>query len=89
MTADELEQFRSQLAKSEAQNQTDFVLRLLPDIPDSVNYEAKKMLAELKRQGNNLNQMVRALHSGTATEKGAQQVLRECHALYKEILKKV
>ena len=86
MTADELRLFQSQLEKSGAKNQTDFLLALLQDKPIVVNNELVPVLAELKRQGNNLNQIARCLHEGTVTEQGAQQVLRECHMAYRKLM---
>ena len=51
MTAEELALFQSQFEKSEAKNQTDFVLQLLDEKPIVVNHELSEVLAELKRQG--------------------------------------
>lgn len=86
MTADELALFQSQFQKSGAKNQSDFLLALLKDKPIVVVDKLVPTLAELRRQGNNLNQIARALHDGSAIEQGAQQILRECHALYKKLL---
>ena len=85
-TAEELALFQSQFQKSGAKNQADFLLALLRDKPIIVVDELAPFLAELKRQGNNLNQITRALHEGSATEQGTQQILRECHALYRKLL---
>ena len=62
MTAEELALFQSQFEKSEAKNQTDFVLQLLDEKPIVVNHELSEVLAELKRQGNNLNQIAKQLN---------------------------
>lgn len=86
MTVDELAFFQSQFQKSGAKNQTDFLLALLRDKPIIVIDELAPFLAELKRQGNNLNQITRALHEGSVTKQGSQQILRECHALYWKLL---
>lgn len=86
MTAEELALFQSQFQKSGKKNQTDFLLGLLKGKPIVVVDELAPCLAELKRQGNNLNQIARSLHEGSATEQGTQQILRECHALYRRLL---
>lgn len=86
LTADELALFQRQFQKSGAKNQSDFLLALLQDKPILVIEELAPFLAELKRQGNNLNQIARALHEGSVTERGTQQILRECHALYRKLL---
>ena len=70
MSDDELNSFKRQYEASGEATQTDFVLRRLNERPDSVDYEKKEILYELKRQGNNLNQIARALHEGNATEQG-------------------
>lgn len=85
MTDDELKIFQNQFKKSEAKNQTDFVLRLLDEKPITVNYELVSVLAELKRQGNNLNQVAKLLHAGTPFGEPAKKVLNQCWIAYKKI----
>lgn len=85
MTADELAAFKSHLKRSGARNQTDFVLRLLKNKPISVNYELLAILAELKRQGNNLNQITRQLNQGTMFGDSAKKLLNECWKTYRKI----
>lgn len=85
LTADELAAFKSHLKKSGARNQTDFVLRLLKNKPISVNYELLAILAELKRQGNNLNQITRQLNQGTMLGDSAKKLLNECWKTYRKI----
>ena len=86
MTAEELKEFRAKFEKSQEDNQTDFIMALLRNKPIVVNNELVPVLAELKRQGNNLNQIARRLHEGTVVEEEAGQVLRECYAAYKKLL---
>ena len=86
LTMDELSKFQSQYQKSGAKNQTDFVMRLLASKPIIVVNELVPFLTELKRQGNNLNQIARSLHEKSATKDSTQQVLRECHELYQKLL---
>lgn len=86
MTDDEYQMFQSQFQDSQAKNQTDFVLRLLKDRPSTVNYEMLYILAELKRQGNNLNQIARQLNSRMPLCDEAKNVMQECWKTYKKIL---
>lgn len=86
LTADELALFQSQFQKSGAKNQTDFILALLRDKPIVVVNELVPFLAELSRQGNNLNQIARSLHEGTATKVAVLYLVKECHELYKQLL---
>lgn len=46
---------------------TEFVIRAIMDKPIAVVENAGEMLAELKRQGNNLNQAVRNYYCDTDT----------------------
>ena len=82
MTAEELALFQSQFEKSEAKNQTDFVLQLLDEKPIVVNHELSEVLAELKRQGNNLKQ----LNQGTPFGEASKCVMNECWVTYRKIL---
>ena len=86
MTAEELALFQSQFEKSEAKNQTDFVLQLLDEKPIVVNREPSEVLAELKRQGNNLNQIAKQLNQGTPFGEASKRVMNECWVTYRKIL---
>lgn len=72
--------------KSEAKNQTDFVLQLLDEKPIVVNRELSEVLAELKRQGNNLNQIAKQLNQGTPFGEASKRVMNECWVTYRKIL---
>lgn len=96
MTALEYDRFRSQFeAARDDENhpefapktQTDFVLRLLDDRPNSVDFEQVAILAELKRHGNNLNQIARAANSrqGTINPDEVQRTLSALWSLYRRI----
>ena len=85
MTAEELALFQSQFEKSEAKNQTDFVLQLLDEKPIVVNHELSEVLAELKRQGNNLNQIAKQLNQGTPFGEASKRVMNECWVTYRKI----
>ena len=45
----------------------------------------KEILAELKRQGNNLNQVVRGIYNGLATAEEIRSCIAELKKLYREI----
>ena len=63
--------------------QTDFVLALLREKPVIVVEDLQTTLTELKRQGNNLNQMTRMLHAGSVNEKALHTVLKYNYAVYR------
>lgn len=86
LTTDELTKFQNKLKKSGAKNQTDFVMKLLENKPIIVVNELIPFLVELKKQGNNLNQVVRALHEGIVDKDRLEQVLQECHEIYQKLL---
>ena len=74
MTAEELALFQSQFEKSEAKK------------PIVVNRELSEVLAELKRQGNNLNQIAKQLNQGTPFGEASKRVMNECWVTYRKIL---
>lgn len=86
MTEEEYQAFQEQFQKSEAKNQTDFVLRLLEKRPSTVNYELTDLLTELKRHGNNLNQIAHKLNAGGELGEAGKRVMNECWLAYKKIL---
>lgn len=86
MTEKEKAYFNEKLEKSGTKNQTDFILALLRNKPIVVYNELVPILVELKRQGNNLNQVARAQNAGTGTEWGVKMVLGECHSIYRKLL---
>lgn len=54
---------------------TAFVIRAITEKPITVIENGTEILAELKRQGNNLNQITRNSYNGLATEKKYEAVL--------------
>ena len=46
---------------------TAFIIRAITEKPITVIENGNEILAELKRQGNNLNQAVRGIYNGLAT----------------------
>ena len=60
MTPEEYDRFKNKMDKAKQKTQTDFILALLQKKPIIVIEDLRPMLQELKRQGNNLNQIVNA-----------------------------
>ncbi len=65
---------------------TDFVIRSITDKPITVIENASELLAELKRQGNNLNQAVRNGYYGIDTEREIKSCIAELKNVYGKIL---
>ena len=64
---------------------TEFVIRAITEKPITVIENAGEILAELKRQGNNLNQAVRNNYNGLATEEEIKSCIVELKRLYRKI----
>ena len=64
---------------------TDFVIRSIIDKPITVIENGNEILAELKRQGNNLNQVVRNSYNGLATEEEIKACIKGLKELYRKI----
>ena len=64
---------------------TEFAIRSITDKPIIVVEHASELLAELKRQGNNLNQAVRNGYYGIDTERE----IKNCIACLKELYRKI
>ena len=64
---------------------TDFVIRSIIDKPITVIENGNEILAELKRQGNNLNQVARKSYNGLATEEEIKACIKSLKELYLQI----
>ena len=64
---------------------TAFVIRAITEKPITVIENGTGILAELKRQGNNLNQITRNSYNGLATEKKIRSFIDELKKLYRKI----
>ena len=64
---------------------TAFVIRSITDKPITVIETGNDILAELKRQGNNLNQVARKSYNGFATEEEIRNCIAELKKLYGKI----
>ena len=63
----------------------EFILRSITDKPIIVIERGGEILAELKRQGSNLNQITRNSYNGLATEKEIRSCTDELKKLYGKI----
>ena len=64
---------------------TAFVIRAITEKPITVIENGTEILAELKRQGNNLNQVVRNNYNGLATEEEIKTCIKSLKELYRKI----
>ena len=85
MTEDEHSYFQAQLSRSKLRNQTDFFLAVLRDKPIIVVENLRPVLAELKRQGSNLNQITRRLNERGEFGDSAKAVMNECWKTYRSL----
>lgn len=66
-------------------NRTDYLIRALSDKPIVSIGNGNEILAELKRQGNNLNQAVKNNYFGDITEQELLSVVDECKVVYRKL----
>ena len=64
---------------------TAFIIRAITEKPITVIENGTEILAELKRQGNNLNQIVRNNYNGLATKEEIRSCIAELKQLYAKI----
>ncbi len=74
----------SAIAKS-GLTMTAFVIRTITEKPITVIENGNEILAELKRQGNNLNQAVRGIYNGLVAEEEIRNCIAELKKLYTKI----
>jgi len=85
MTPEEYERIRKKIAVASKRNQTDFFLALLDKKPFIVIDDLRPILQELKRQGNNLNQITRKLNESNSFGESATRVMNECWKAYRTV----
>ena len=66
-------------------NRTDYLIRALSDKPIVSIESGNEILAELKRQGNNLNQAVKNNYFGDTTEQELLSTVDECKNAYRKL----
>lgn len=71
--------------KTSGLNRTDYLIRVLSDKPIVSIESGNEILAELKRQGNNLNQAVKNNYFGDITEKELLSVVNDCKSVYRKL----
>ena len=64
---------------------TAFIICAITEKPITVIENGNEILAELKRQGNNLNQAVRGIYNGLATEEEIKACIKSLKELYLQI----
>lgn len=64
---------------------TAFVIRAITEKPITVIENGTGILAELKRQGNNLNQITRNSYNGFAMEEEIKTCIKSLKELYRKI----
>ena len=72
--------------KTSGLSRTDFLIRALTDKPVVVIDGGNEMLAELKRQGNNLNQAVRNCYFYPDEKDKVLSAAAECKRAYRMLL---
>lgn len=66
-------------------NRTDYLIRALSEKPIVSIKNGNEILAELKRQGNNLNQAVKNNYFGDITEQELLSVVDDCKSVYRKL----
>ena len=84
-TAEEKEMIDSKLQAS-GLTMTEFIIRSITDKPVVVIDGGNEMLAELKRQGNNLNQAVRNCYFYPDEKEKVLSAAADCKAAYRALL---
>lgn len=82
-SAEEKELLESKVTAS-GLNKTDYLIKCLSDKP--IVTVPNDLLLELKRQGNNLNQVVKNCYYGKTTERELLSCVSECKRLYGKML---
>ena len=86
MTDEEHSFYLERMSAAKRKNQTDFFLEVLRNKPIIVVEEIAAALAELKRQGNNLNQITRSLNERGEFGESAKVVMNECWKSYRALV---
>lgn len=75
--------------KASGLTMTDFIIKSITNKPIMVFKNSGEILNELKRQGNNLNQIVRVNYCGLATKREILSCVDELKNTYKAITKAI
>ena len=85
MTHEEFIFFTNQMKTAKQKTQTDFFLAVLRKKPIIVIEDLRPVLQELKRHGNNLNQITRQLNESQIFGESAKKAMNECWKSYRAI----
>jgi len=85
MTPEEFNFFTNQMKTAKQKTQTDFFLAVLRKKAIIVIEDLRPMLQELKRHGNNLNQVAKQLNETGTFGESAKKVMNECWKAYRAI----
>ena len=85
VTQKEKERIRKNAAKAN-RNVTDYLVALSLETPIHVAEDIKPLLIELKRIGNNINQLAAKIHSGAFTSYNFQDVIDGQKKIYDVLL---
>jgi uncharacterized protein (DUF1778 family) len=85
-TDKEYEKVTKQMALANKKSRSDFILDCIDKKPTLDMTVLRETLVELKRQGNNLNQIARSVNQGVRVSDEVCSLLNECHATYKQII---
>ncbi len=64
---------------------TDYIVTLAAEVPINVAEDIKPLLKEMKRIGNNINQITMKINSGAFTSYDFQDVIDEQKKIYEEL----
>ncbi len=89
MTDNEYDKFTAAYQKcaDKFKSQSEFIMSFLGKKPIVIIDDFKDVLVELKRQGNNLNQLTRYVHDSYAFDENVISYLENCNMAYLKIIK--
>lgn len=85
-TDNEYEKVITQMKLTKKKSRSDFLLDCIDNKPTLDMNTLREILVELKRQGNNLNQITRSVNQGVRVSDEICKLLDECHYTYKKII---
>lgn len=71
---------------AQKKSQSDFILDCVQNKPTIDMDTLRQILVELKRQGNNLNQIARSVNQGTKLSDNVNSLLDECYKTYSTLI---
>ena len=86
MTEEEFDFFCERMEAAKQKSQADFFIAVLRKRKIIVVEDLRSTLVELKRHGNNLNQIARQLNEGAEIRETAWLVMDECWKTYQALL---